>query len=296
MRQTLEIEPLTGTLGAVVHGLDLSQPSTLPYAALREQWLRYRVLFFRDQRLSPSAQVAFARPLGALTPAHPLVPGHIEAPEVLVLDSASYELGVGRRGRGTSYNNQWHTDVTFSATPPAGTALHAVQIPPAGGDTLWADLAVAYAELSPPMRQYLAQLTAVHAAEKAFGRTVNEDPAQRQERLRANPPVEHPVVRVHPETGEQVLFVNPTFTTHLLDVPQHESDAVLALLYAHIPSPDWSVRWRWRAGDVALWDNRATSHYAAADYGDQRRIMHRVTLAGERPVGVRSLTVGSGGA
>lgn len=281
----MHIEPLTGTLGAVVHGLALDTPEQLPWPSLRAAWLRHRVLFFREQALDPRQLVAFARPLGTLTPAHPLAPGHPEAAEVLVLDSAAYELGVGRREGKTSYNNQWHTDVTFAAEPPAGTALLAVQVPEAGGDTVWADLVAAHRALSPGMQRYLESLTAVHSAKRVFGVSVNDEQAQRDERMRALAPVRHPVVRVHPETGERGLFVNPTFTSHIEEVPAAESDAVLAFLYAWITSPDWSVRWRWRAGDVALWDNRSTAHFATADYGDARRIMHRVTLAGDRPRG-----------
>lgn len=282
---TVRIESLTGTLGAVVHDLDLRQPERLPWPELRAAWVRHRVLFFREQSLAPGQLVAFARPLGTLTPAHPLVPGHPAAPEVLVLDSAAYELGVGRRAGKTSYNNQWHTDVTFAAEPPTGTALLAVQVPEAGGDTVWADLTVAYRQLSEGMQRYLEPLVAVHSAERAFGATVNDEQAQRDERLRTLAPVRHPVVRVHPESGERGLFVNPTFTSHIEGIPPAESDAVLAFLYGWIPSPDWSVRWRWRPGDVALWDNRSTIHFATADYGDARRIMHRVTVAGERPYG-----------
>jgi alpha-ketoglutarate-dependent taurine dioxygenase len=281
----MHIEPLTGTLGAIVHGLELHEPEHLPWPSLRAAWLRHRVLFFREQALDPRQLVAFARPLGTLTPAHPLAPGHPEAAEVLVLDSAAYELGVGGRKGKTSYNNQWHTDVTFAAEPPAGTALLAVQVPQAGGDTVWADLIAAHRALSPGMQRYLESLGAVHSAQRVFGVSVNEDQAQRDARLRTLAPVLHPVVRVHPETGERGLFVNPTFTSHIEGIPVAESDAVLAFLHAWIASPDWSVRWRWRAGDVALWDNRATVHFATADYGDARRIMHRVTLAGDRPRG-----------
>lgn len=281
----MRIEPLTGTLGAVVHDLDLREPASLPWSELRAAWLRHRVLFFREQSLAPQELVAFARPLGTLTPAHPLAPGHPDAAEVLVLDSAAYELGVGRRAGKTSYNNQWHTDVTFAAEPPAGTALLAVQVPEAGGDTVWADLTVAYRQLSEGMQRYLEPLFAVHSAQRVFGATVNEEQAQRDDRLRALATVRHPVVRVHPETGERGLFVNPTFTSHIEAIPPAESEAVLAFLYAWIPSPDWSVRWRWRPGDVALWDNRSTIHFATADYGDARRIMHRVTVAGDRPHG-----------
>lgn len=282
----VRIEPITGTLGAIVHGLDLREPARVPWAELRAAWLRHRVLFFREQPLAPPQLVAFGRSLGTLTPAHPLVPGHPEAPEVLVLDSAAYELGVGRRAGKTSYNNQWHTDVTFAAEPPAGTALLAVQVPEAGGDTVWADLVVAHRQLSPGMQRYLEPLVAVHSAQRVFGVTVNEEQGQRDERLRAHAPVRHPVVRVHPETGERGLFVNPTFTSHIEDLPAAESEAVLAFLHAWIPSPDWSVRWRWRPGDVALWDNRSTIHFATADYGEARRVMHRVTVAGDRPFGV----------
>jgi len=286
----VHLEPLTGTLGAIVHGLDLREPERLPWPELRAAWLRHRVLCFREQSLAPRELVAFARPLGTLTPAHPLVPGHPDAPEVLVLDSAAYELGVGRRAGKTSYNNQWHTDVTFTAEPPAGTALLAVQVPEAGGDTVWADLAVAYRQLSEGMQRYLEPLVAVHSARRVFGTTVNDEQGSRDERLRALAPACHPVVRVHPETGERGLFVNPTFTDHIEALPLAESDAVLAFLHAWIPSPDWSVRWRWRAGDVVLWDNRSTIHFATADYGDARRIMHRVTVAGDRPFGVTGAT------
>jgi taurine dioxygenase len=282
----VRIEPLTGTLGAVVHDLDLAAPERLPWTELRAAWLRHRVLFFREQPLAPQQLVAFGRPLGTLTPAHPLVPGHPEAPEVLVLDSAAYELGVGRRAGKTSYNNQWHTDVTFAAEPPAGTALLAVQVPEAGGDTLWADLVMAHRQLSPGMQRYLEPLVAVHSAQRVFGATVNDEQGQRDDRLRALAPVRHPVVRVHPETGERALFVNPTFTSHIEDLPAAESNAVLAFLHAFIPSPDWSVRWRWQAGEGGRWDNRATIHFATADYGDARRVMHRVTVAGDRPFGV----------
>lgn len=281
----MNILPLTGAIGAEISGVDLSHPDTVPWDVLRPAWLRHRVLFFRGQQLSPAQLVAFARPLGTLTPAHPLLPGHPEAPEVLVLDSGAYELGVGRREAKTSYNNQWHTDVTFAACPPAGTALLAVQLPPLGGDTIWADLIAAYEHLSEPMKRYLEGLSAWHDAARAFGRTVNTDQAAREERLRRNPPVLHPMVRVHPETGERGLFVNPTFTERIEGVSPEESSAVLGYLHAFVPSPDWSVRWRWAVGDVALWDNRSTTHFATADYGSARRVMHRVTLAGDVPRG-----------
>lgn len=283
------VESLTGTLGAVIHGADLSQPlHAAQVAAIRSALLGHRVVFFRDQQLTPTQQVAFARNFGTLTPAHPLVGGlDGEHPEVLQLDSADYPLGVGSRGKGTSYNNRWHTDVTFSATPPAFAILVGKVIPARGGDTLWADLIDAYRTLSLPIRSLLDDLVATHDASATFNRFRAEDPTGEQRAKLADlSPVRHPVVRVHPETGERGLFVNDTFTAGIDGLEPAESDAILQLLYSHVIAPERTVRWHWREGDVAFWDNRSTSHYAAADY-TERRVMHRITIAGDRPVGVR---------
>jgi taurine dioxygenase len=284
----IEIDPLTGTLGAVVAGLDLRRLGAPEVAVVRAAVLRHRVLFFRDQHLGPDEQVALGRQFGELTPAHPLVGGLDAAhPEVLVLDSADYPLGVGDRGRGTSYNNRWHTDVTFSERPPLGAILVAREVPACGGDTLWADLVGAYASLSPQMQRLLDDLHAVHDTGGTFDRFRGDDATgTHREALAALAPVRHPVVRVHPETRERVLFVNPTFTRRVLGLPASESRALLAFLYDHQTRPERTVRWRWRVGDVAFWDNRSTAHYVAADHGDARRVMHRITIAGDRPVGV----------
>lgn len=283
------MEPLTGTLGAIIHGPDLAQSlADDEVAAIRSALLAFRVVFFRDQRITPTAQVVFARRFGALTPAHPLLGGlDDDHPEVLVLDSSDYPLGVGSRGNGTSYNNRWHTDVTFSERPPMGTILAARQIPQRGGDTLWADLIDAYTTLSAPIQIAIDGLTAIHSASGTFERFRSDDPSgDQQKRLATLSPVQHPVVRLHPETGERGLFVNETFTQSIVGLLPTESDAILNLLYAHTVEPERVVRWKWRNDDVAFWDNRATAHYAAADYGDHRRIMHRVTVAGDRPLGI----------
>jgi alpha-ketoglutarate-dependent sulfate ester dioxygenase len=284
-----KIEPLTGTLGAVIHGVDLAAAlSDAEVAAIRSTLLEFRVVFFRDQDISPTQQVAFAARFGQLTPAHPLLGGLDEDhPEILVLDSGDYPLGVGSRANGTSYNNRWHTDVTFSERPPMGTILAARMLPSRGGDTLWADLIDAYATLSAPIRALIDDMVAVHDATGTFNRFRDDDPTgQQQARLATLTPVQHPVVRVHPETGERGLFVNETFTQRIVGLSPGESDAILQLLYAHTVQPERVVRWKWRPGDVAFWDNRSTAHYAAADYGESRRIMHRVTVAGEAPLGV----------
>lgn len=285
---TWTIEPLTGTLGAIVHGPDLRAPlEQHEVVAIRQALLAFRVVFFRDQHITPTQQVAFARNFGPLTAAHPLVGGlDDDHPEVLQLDSADYPLGVGSRGKGTSYNNRWHTDVTFSATPPTAAILAGKIIPSRGGDTLWADLVDAYETLSGPIRRLLDSLVAVHDASTTFNRFRSEDPSGEQRaKLSQLQPVRHPVVRVHPETGERALFVNDTFTSHIEGLNPPESDALLRMLYEHTVAPERVVRWHWREGDIAFWDNRSTAHYAAADY-TERRVMHRITVTGDRPVGV----------
>jgi taurine dioxygenase len=278
----LTIEPLTGSIGAVLRGVDLTAMlSDDVVADVRGALLRWRVVFLRDQHVTPGQQVAFGRAFGELTPAHPLQGGlDAEHPEVLVLDSTDYRLGIGDRGEGTSYNNRWHTDVTFSTQPPMASILAAKQLPERGGDTLWADLVAAYGTLSPGLRAFVDPLVAVHDATRTFDRFQEGG----REQVAAMAPVRHPVVRVHPETGERGLFVNPVFTSHIEGLSRLESERILGLLYDHITAPERVVRWRWRPGDVAMWDNRATSHYAAADY-DGRRVMHRITVAGDRPCG-----------
>ncbi len=283
----IHVEPLTPTIGAVVHDLRLAELDPGATATIRAALLRHRVVFFRDQRLTPSQLVGFGRHFGALMSAHPLVGGLDEDhPEVLVLDGGDNSLGVGDRVDGTSYNNRWHTDVTFTAEPPLGSILAAVTVPESGGDTLWADLVDAYRTLPESTRATLDPLTAIHDARAAFGRFRADDPTGEQgARLDHLDPVRHPVVRVHPETGERGLFVNPTFTRHIEGLPADDSERLLAALYAHMTAPERTVRWRWRAGDVAFWDDRVTAHYAVADYGRAARVMHRVTVAGDRPVG-----------
>ncbi|MFD4668534.1 TauD/TfdA dioxygenase family protein [Lentzea sp. NPDC058450] len=287
---TLSFEPLTIAIGAQVSGVDLAEdlpPETV--AAIRQALLDRKVLVFRGQRLDPSAHRAFAASLGELTPAHPVVPGLDEDhPEIYVIDA-------GDGGKAP----EWHTDVTFTRTPPLGSVLRAVDLPPAGGDTCWTDLEAAYLWLSPPLRELADKLEAVHDGRKDFEellkvRQSGEGNLWEGERVRSLDPVTHPVVRVHPETGRRSLFVNPGFTTHVKDVSETESRALLDLFFTAIGRQEYSVRHRWAPGDVVVWDNRSTAHLAVDDYGDQHRVMHRITLRGDQPVGpeVRTPSLG----
>ncbi len=277
----LSVEPLTITIGATVSAVDLAAELTPDVAAaIRAALLERKVLVFPRQRLTPDSHRAFAAALGELTPAHPVVPGlDDQHPEIYVLDS-------GDGGKAPV----WHTDVTFTRTPPLGSVLRAVDLPPTGGDTCWTDLEAAYLALSPPLRRLADQLEAVHDGREDFEEYLNirlsgEGNLWEGERVRSLDPVTHPVVRIHPETGRRSLFVNPGFTTHIKDVTETESRALLDIFFAVIGRPEHSVRHRWSPGDVVVWDNRATAHYAVDDYGDQHRVMHRITIRGDRPVG-----------
>lgn len=270
--------PITGTFGLELTGGALAATDATLLAGLLAEHL---VVVVRDQHLDPAAQVALASALGEPTPAHPVVPGNATHPEILELDAA-------RGGR----NARWHTDVTFVVEPPAASILVADEVPSFGGDTLWADLRGAYERLSGSVRQLVDDLTAVHRVSplaywgEPFDTALSrEDAWQMFNQARDLPSVVHPVVRVHPLTQRRSLFVNPGFTSHVVGVSRLESDALLALCEAHATQPEHVLRHRWRSGDVVLWDNRATMHYATDDFGAGARRMRRVTLRGDRPVG-----------
>ncbi|MEU8094686.1 TauD/TfdA dioxygenase family protein [Micromonospora chalcea] len=277
VRVQLDLEPLGPHFGALVHGMDLATATDDEIVALRAALVDRKVLFLRDQHLDDDAQVRLGRRIGELTASHPVVGSVDKAhPEVYALDSTD-----------NGFADVWHTDVTFMKRPPLGSILRPVTLPPTGGDTNWADAQLAYDSLSEPVRRLVDHLTAVHDGTREFGyylaqRGGNVWEGQPVSRL---DPVEHPVVRVHPETGRRGIFVNPGFTSHIVGVSDVESRAILDLLYAHLTKPEHIVRHRWRLGDVALWDNRSTAHYANRDYGSERRVMHRITLRGDIPRG-----------
>jgi len=183
-------------------------------------------------------------------------------------------------------SNQWHTDLTYSACPPTASILHGVEVPAHGGDTMWNNLYAAYESLSPALRRFVDNLTAVHnivISMPADFMAQSWAPDQLKRMHEATPPVEHPVVRTHPQTGRKCLFINRNFTSHIVDLSRIESEGLLALLYKHIEQPEFTVRFHWRKNSLAMWDNRCTQHYALTDYRSLR-VMHRVTVCGEQPV------------
>jgi taurine dioxygenase len=269
------LEPLTAHIGAEVHGIDLHEPLTGDRLQLvRDAMRAHLVLVFREQHLDEQQHIALARCFGEVH-LPPVPTRHGGPPEINVLDQ------VHPRGDGADI---WHSDNTYIAEPPMGSVLKAVQIPPVGGDTCFANMYLAYDALSAPMRRYVDELDAVHDVTASLTRAVERGNADfdLDEMRRRLPPVVHPVVRTHPETGRRLLYVNGASTAFLQGVPPAESLAVLTLLYEQARAPEVQCRVRWRAGDVVVFDNRCTQHFAVPDY-TERRIMHRVTIKGDRP-------------
>ena len=276
---TLHITPLTPAIGAVVQGIDLTRDITEPQRrAIEQALLDHQVIFWRDQPITPVQQARFAQQFGELH-IHPIYPSVPEQREVLVLDTAVTDV---------RDNAIWHTDVTFLPNPAMGAVLSAKQVPAYGGDTSWASGTAAFEALSPALQRLFDGLTATHDFAKSFPLERFGNDAQalaRWEQTRSqHVPLSHPVVRTHPVTGRKALFVSEGFTTRINEVSAAESEALLKLLFAHAIRPEFTVRWQWRADDVAFWDNRVTQHYAADDYRPQRRVMHRATILGDRPV------------
>ncbi|MFI1204314.1 TauD/TfdA dioxygenase family protein [Streptomyces sp. NPDC020883] len=270
--ELFELVPQAATIGAEIRGLDLSRPlSAALRAELNRALLEWKVLFFRGQHLSSVTQRQFAANWGELETNPLLARG--DSKEVVRFDKAA--------GGAPTFENVWHTDVTFRERPALGAVLQLREVPPSGGDTLWADMAAAYDNLPPEIQERIEGARAVHDYLPGFARFCS--PAQLAPFQGEFPPVEHPVVRRHPESGRRMLFVNASFTTRIVGLPEAESDRLLRLLFQQAHVPEFQVRFRWRAGDVAFWDNRATQHYAVFDYGTRRRVAERVAIAGDRP-------------
>ena len=267
----IQIEKLTPHVGAEIRGVDLSRPlDERAFKEIHEALVENGVIFFRDQRLTPAQQKDFGRLFGQLHvhPAAPsLLPGH---PEVLVIHADERSTRVA--------GENWHSDVSCDPEPPMGSILYMHELPPVGGDTLFASMYAAYDALSEPMKRFLEPLTALHEGEHVYrGRYGVDDTG------RVFPKAEHPVIRTHPVSGRKALFVNGGFTTRIVGLTRPESDALLQFLFRHAETPEFQCRFRWQVNSVAFWDNRGVQHHAMWDYYPQRRHGHRVTITGDKP-------------
>lgn len=266
-----EIHQLTPAIGAELSGINLSDPlSDDIIANIRQALLDRKVIFFRDQHLNREELLAFAKRFGTLE-IHPATPKDQPHPEILRI-----EHGANSKGQ----ENMWHSDVTWRAEPSLGSVLSAIEIPPVGGDTLFANMNLAYENLPDALREQVTGLTAIHDIARVFAKRLNKKPEELHDQY---PPQEHPVVRTHPETGLRSLYVNSAFTSHIVDMDAGESKELLKTLYATAANPEIQCRFRWTKGAIAFWDNRASQHFAASDYFPARRVMERATIAGDRP-------------
>lgn len=285
--QSITVEPMSLHIGAEISGVDLSQP--LPAETLREvreAWVKWKVVFFRGQNLDHAQHVALARQFGEPTIGHPVFGHDDDFPEI-------YSVAKLRKGN-TNYQGKpmlrpwsfWHADLTPAINPPVGSMLRGTIVPPYGGDTQWTNLAAAYEGLSEAMRSIVDRLDAVHGFETKQGDKAKDEYANNvRNRIMIS---QHPLVTVHPETGEKVLYISPAFVRRISGLHPRESQVMLDFLMEHAVRSEYTLRFRWQQGDLAFWDNRSTAHLAPLDIfeSDFDRQLYRITLVGEVPVGV----------
>jgi taurine dioxygenase len=273
---SMQVHRVAGALGAEIHGVNFAEPLTDALAAeLRALLNEHEVLFFRDQVIEPAQQRDLARIFGPLQthPAYGTVDG---LPEVMILESTK---------ENPSKIEVWHSDMTFRQHPPSVTVLRGIVIPEVGGDTLFASMTRAYDTLSPGMQQYLEGLVAVHDFTQGFKESLAEPGGRERlaDAVAANPPVRHPVIQTHPETGKKVLFVNALFTSHIEGLPPLESAQILQFLYAHAALAEHTCRFHWQPNSMVIWDNRSTHHKPVNDFYPATRRLNRVVSEGDRP-------------
>jgi len=274
---TLDVRPIAGALGAEISGVDLSKDlSDAAVAAIRRAWLEHLVIFFRDQDLPPARFLAFARRFGEPIE-YPFVKGLEEFPEIIPVLKLEHEK--------INFGGIWHSDTTYLDVPPMASMLVAREVPAAGGDTEFANMYLAYETLSAGMRRLLDGLLAVNSSAAADVSRTREDRLKDSGRADAKKEyaASHPVVRVHPETGRRALYVNSAHTVRFEGMTDEESAPILKFLYAHQTRPEFTCRFHWHPGSLAMWDNRCAQHNAINDYQGHRRLLHRITLAGDKP-------------
>ncbi|WP_166415521.1 TauD/TfdA dioxygenase family protein [Cochlodiniinecator piscidefendens] len=269
----MDIRPLTGGLGAEIFGADIRDGAQ--FEAIHEAFAKHSVIVLRGQSVSPDEHLEFARRFGPININRFFKPVHGYPEIAMVLKEKDQKDAVGEG---------WHTDHSYDQIPAMGSILSALEMPPYGGDTLFVSMGAAYDALSPVMREFLGGLWAVHSSRHVFGVTTLDSEAAKSGRLSnasaATQDARHPLVITHPLSGRRGLFVNPVFTTHIEGLNAEESAAILEFLYEHCKQPEFQCRIHWQAGDVTVWDNRATWHKAINDYHGFRRLMHRITVEG----------------
>lgn len=286
---SIDIRPLTPVIGAEIYNIDLRQPLRLETVEeLKQAIYRWKVLFFRDQVITNEDQLRFGRYFGPLTPAHPIAEGLPNHPEIWERKATEYkrhrpDVSIPTSRPPRDYKG-WHIDITFVANPNKYSILRGVDIPPYGGDTLWSNLVAAYEGLSPKIKDLIDDLKAVHGATGYDSRRNGNGEGEKQK----GPFVSlHPLVRIHPDTGEKALFFNPGTTSHIVGLRERESQAILDLLAEEVTRPEYTVRFHWTPNAIALWDNQVTAHAGPIDYAhfDLPRIVRRITVAGDLPEG-----------
>ena len=274
--KTIETRPMAPALGAEIGGVDLSQPlGDDVIAEIRQAWLEYRVVFFRDQDITPEQHLAFARRFGDLV-TYPMVKGLDDYPEIAPVVKLEHET--------VNFGGIWHSDTTYLPEPPMGAIMVARELPPEGGDTLFANMVMAYEMLPEAMKERLSGLIAINSSAKDHVARSREDRQKDMDDVPEPLSAEHPAVRTHPETGLKSLYVNRGHTVGFKGMAEDESGPLLEELFEHQTQGEFTCRFQWRPGSIAFWDNRSTQHYPVNDYHGHRRVMHRVTLAGDKPV------------
>jgi len=268
----MKVKRIAGALGAEVEDVDLRELQRDLVAAIREAWLEHQVLFFHDQPLTLDQYLAFAQALGEPVE-YPMVPGLAGYPKVIEVKKLEHER--------VNFGGIWHTDTAYLERPPMASMLLAREVPPFGGDTLFSSMYLAFESLSSGLKAVLSELKAVNSSEKADASKTREDRIGSSERKTFE--AEHPVVRTHPETGRKALYVNSGHTVRFAGMTEQESAPLLEYLFRHLQRPEFTCRFTWRVGSIALWDNRCAQHNPVNDYHGYRRVMHRITLAGDVP-------------
>ena len=274
---TITASPVAGALGAEISGINLAEDlSDDQIAEVRQALLTHRVIFFRDQDITPHQQLAFAKRFGEVVE-YPMVKGLEECPEIVPVVKLAHETA--------NFGGMWHADTTYLECPPMGAILVARELPPYGGDTMWANMVMAYETLSDGMKEMLSDLIGISSSAKAEVTKSREDRMADAAKVEENTELraEHPVVRTHPETGEKALFVNYGHTIGFKGMTIEESQPILDYLFEHQHRPEFTCRLQWRPGTIAFWDNRATHHNPINDYHGFKRVMHRIPIAGEKP-------------